>query len=41
MRLLAAGIPLSLLCDLFYPVGPDSRGIIAHEREHARAAPMG
>jgi hypothetical protein len=32
MRLLAAGIPLSLLIDLVSPLGPDSRGIIAHER---------
>jgi hypothetical protein len=32
MRLLAAGIPLSLLIDLVSPFGPDSRGIIAHER---------
>jgi hypothetical protein len=35
MRLLAAGIPLSLLLDLASPHGPDSRGIIAHERSLA------
>jgi len=32
MRLLAAGIPLSLLIDLTSPNGPDSTGIIASER---------
>jgi hypothetical protein len=35
MRLLEAGIPLSLLIDLCSPLGPDSRGIIAHERAQA------
>lgn len=40
MRLLAAGVPLSLLIDLVSPLGPDSRGIIAYEREQARTAPM-
>jgi hypothetical protein len=35
MQLLAAGVPLSLLIDLCSPDGPDSRGIIAHEREQA------
>ncbi len=32
MRLLAAGIPLSLLIDLTAPDGPDSTGIIASEQ---------
>lgn len=43
MRLLAAGIPLTLLLDLAHPDGPDSRGILARERrerdEAARRAP--
>jgi hypothetical protein len=32
MRLLAAGIPLTLLVDLAYPSGPDSERIAAVER---------
>jgi hypothetical protein len=32
MRLLEAGVPLSLLIDLTAPDGPDSAGIIAAER---------
>jgi hypothetical protein len=35
-RLLTAGVPLSLLMDLCSPLGPDSRGIVAREREEAR-----
>jgi hypothetical protein len=35
MRLLAAGIPLSLLIDLVSPLGPDSRSIIRDERSLA------
>ena len=38
MHLLAAGVPLSLLFDLCSPFGPDSRGIIAHERERTGPA---
>ena len=37
MRLLAAGVPLSLLMDLADPLGPDSLGIMANEREPRRA----
>jgi hypothetical protein len=33
MRLLAAGVPLTLLIDLCAVDGPDSRAIIALERE--------
>ena len=32
MRLLAAGVPLSLLVDLASPTGPDSDHIAARER---------
>jgi hypothetical protein len=32
MRLLAAGVPLSLLLDLASPLGPDSEYIAAAER---------
>jgi hypothetical protein len=32
MRLLAAGVPLSLLLDLASPTGPDSHGIAAMEQ---------
>lgn len=32
MRLLAAGVPLSLLVDLLSPSGPDSEVIAATER---------
>jgi hypothetical protein len=32
MRLLAAGVPLSLLLDLASPTGPDSERIAATER---------
>jgi hypothetical protein len=32
MRLLAAGVPLSLLLDLASPTGPDSFGIAAMEQ---------
>jgi hypothetical protein len=32
MRLLAAGVPLSLLLDLASPTGPDSVGIAATEQ---------
>jgi hypothetical protein len=32
MRLLAAGVPLSLLLDLMCPFGPDSERIAAVER---------
>ncbi len=31
MGLLAAGVPLSLLCDLADPAGPDSRSIYVDE----------
>jgi hypothetical protein len=36
MRLLAAGVPLSLLLDLANPTGPDSETIAAAERPAAR-----
>jgi hypothetical protein len=36
MRLLAAGVPLSLLMDLACPHGPDSEGIAATERAGRR-----
>jgi hypothetical protein len=36
MRLLAAGIPLSLLLDLMSPFGPDSERIAALERASSR-----
>lgn len=35
MRLLRAGIPLSLLLDLADPGGPDTRGIMAYEAHTA------
>ena len=35
MRLLRAGIPLSLLLDLADPDGPDTRGIMAYEAHAA------
>jgi hypothetical protein len=38
-RLLTSGVPLSLLMDLCSPLGPDSRGIVAREREEARGRP--
>jgi hypothetical protein len=43
MRLLRAGIPLSLLLDLADPEGPDTRGIMAYEADDAAAetAPLG
>ena len=31
MRLLASGVPLTLLLDLLDPAGPDSRGIMRAE----------
>jgi hypothetical protein len=37
MRLLRAGIPLSLLLDLADPDGPDTRGIMAYEAHCAQA----
>jgi hypothetical protein len=37
MRLLAAGVPLSLLVDLTTPGGPDSAAIIAWEARGARS----
>ena len=37
MRLLGAGIPLSLLLDLASPDGPDTRGIMAAEARDAEA----
>jgi hypothetical protein len=39
MRLLYAGVPLSLLIDLLPPDGPDSLGILAMERPDP--APVG
>ena len=36
MRLLAAGVPLSLLMDLADPLGPDSLGVMVNEREPRR-----
>jgi hypothetical protein len=36
LRLLAAGIPLSLLLDLMSPFGPDSERIAAFERASCR-----
>ena len=36
MRLLRAGIPLSLLLDLADPAGPDTRRIMAVERRDAQ-----
>jgi hypothetical protein len=35
LHLLAAGVPLSLLCDLMAPEGPDSREICRRERSEA------
>jgi len=40
MRLLEAGIPLSLILDLMSPFGPDSAGIIAAERWPERVTPL-
>ncbi|HET7312667.1 MAG TPA: hypothetical protein VFJ17_15225 [Mycobacteriales bacterium] len=37
MRLLAAGVPLSLLLDLASPTGPDSEGIAATEQRSTLA----
>jgi hypothetical protein len=34
MRLLASGIPLSLLCDLVSTADPDSAAIMSAERPH-------
>ena len=38
MRLLRAGVPLSLLLDLADPDGPDTRAIMAAERRDALSA---
>ena len=42
MRLLRAGIPLSLLLDLADPEGPDTRSIMAYEADNAetQTAPL-
>ncbi|HEU4676798.1 MAG TPA: hypothetical protein VFS29_12460 [Motilibacteraceae bacterium] len=37
LALLAAGVPLSLLCDLAEPDGPRSREIVEAEREGSEA----
>lgn len=38
MRLLAAGIPVTLLWDLVDPQGPDSRWLVSSERRSPRLA---